>query len=153
MSLSASILKNLKFTYIILTENMNKKKKIENKFNIWTPNLHVNLKPEKTDSWFTIYRYKTYEGEDREFLVYNEHSDNVTKCKKVSLHLTDYQKQVFNKWFDACTVMYNETLSFIKQYYETTGTTITNSRKIRSLYLKNKRDKGTKGRSSSKFAN
>ena len=46
--------------------------------------------------------------------------------------LTDSQKQIINKWFEATTIMYNETVKYIKNNYEFTQNAIVMSTKIQN---------------------
>ena len=38
--------------------------------------------------------------------------------QKYEMILTNSQKQIINKWFEATTIMYNETVKYIKNNYE-----------------------------------
>ena len=35
-------------------------------------------------------------------------------CKKITVAFTKEQKLIINKWFNAITLLYNETINFIK---------------------------------------
>jgi IS605 OrfB family transposase len=70
-----------------------------------------------TDSWFDI--TKNINKTKREPVV--AETDELTKCEykqiKVKMIMSDIHKQVFQNWFKATTLIYNETLKYIRQNY------------------------------------
>ena len=70
----------------------------------------------------------------------NNQDKNFTKCKKYEMLLTDFQKQIINKWLEATTIMYNETVKYIKKNYEFTKNAVVMSTKIQNEKIKNKND-------------
>ena len=70
----------------------------------------------------------------------NNQDKNFTKCKKYEMLLTDSQKQIINKWLEATTIMYNETVKYIKKNYEFTKNAVVMSTKIQNEKIKNKND-------------
>jgi IS605 OrfB family transposase len=82
-------------------------------------------------NWFNIDEYsidKTYNNIN---IINNISNDNdIIKCQKIIMILTNHQKQILDNWFYTHTKMYNETLKYIFETYNI------NKCDIRKTYLK-----------------
>src|SRR5271156_707724 len=85
--------------------------------NIWIPSLNIQYKPDNPDAWFDISKYISPINNSCNFKLRNSKWTKPVKCLKVKMVLNYQQKEILNRWFDAYTKMYNETLSFIKKTY------------------------------------
>ena len=73
-----------------------------------------------TNSWFDITKIT---NKTKRYPVIMS-TDKLDKCEykqiKVKMILTDIHKQIFQNWFKTTTLIYNETLKYIRQNYEFT---------------------------------
>jgi transposase len=96
---------------------INKHKNDLPKFN---KNKKYRYKQEKTNSWFSIDKFinKT----KRNSIVKN--TDKLETCNykqiKVKMILNDIHKQIFQNWFKTSTIIYNETLKYIRNNFNFT---------------------------------
>lgn len=108
----------------------------KNSDKIWLPS-DIKYKNVINDTWFQINRFSNRKIKNKIiFENENEYPDEVYTCKKVELKLTDIQKTIFNKWFDANTFFYNYATKFIKKYYAKHKKMLLNFRLLRDNYLK-----------------
>ena len=110
--------KNKKKTFLeefvnIIKENKNHLPKFNKRKSYKTRSVNTN-------SWFDIKR--TINKTNRNPIVLS--SDKLEKCNykqiKVKMILNDIHKQIFQNWFKTTTLIYNETLNYIRQNYEFT---------------------------------
>lgn len=95
---------------------------LDHKDDIWTPNLNINYNEEETDSWFHMRTHVSNSNHNVPYINLSppvvKKKDKLRKCIKLNLKLTKQQKQIFNDWFNAYTIMYNKTLKLIKDIYK-----------------------------------
>ena len=81
-----------------------------------------------SNSWFDIHKYDLYNRNDKPDNV-NVNNKFIKKeiitCQKIKMILTNEQKIILNKWFDAFTEVYNEAVKYIKTNYTFTKHNIT----------------------------
>ena len=77
-------------------------------------NIKDNIKVYNTDSWFTINKQTSKDNIINNLNYKTQFDNNIINCKKVKMILTNKQKDILNNWFDAYTLMYNETLKYIR---------------------------------------
>ena len=87
-----------------------------------------------TDSWFTTKYYKVNNVSNNTSLK-NKFPKEYIKSTKVTMILTDTQKQILNKWFTANTDMYNATLDYLRINYPLYKETIIRD-KLKALNIK-----------------
>ena len=64
----------------------------------------------------------------------------MVKCKKVTMHLNEKQKHIIQQWLNSFSLMFNETLRFIKDRYKNKKKISYNFKEIRTKYLKEPRN-------------
>ena len=80
-----------------------------------------------TDSWFDLTNtYATTNHNKIEFIK-NKPEKEIIKCIKYDMIISAKQKIILDKWFEASTKMYNETLKYIKNNFNFTKNEITKS--------------------------
>jgi transposase len=110
--------KNKRETFLTTFINIIKK----NKNNLPKFNKCKKYKKESvnTNSWFDI--TKTINKTKRKPVIISV--DKLDKCEykqiKVKMILNDIHKKIFQNWFKTSTIIYNETLNYIRQNYEFT---------------------------------
>jgi len=106
---------------------------------IWCPSHDIELQNLKLNTWFSIkeslpqdvnFKQNKYVVEDKENVKY--------KCKRITLDLTNRQKNIIDKWLNAYLDMYNIALKYIKDNIET-NKNLLNFMNLRKI-LKNDRD-------------
>lgn len=115
---------------------------------IWIPDnvSGVNIQPD--NYYFDIQRYANPEGYaciEPYIELDKEVDEKIKKGKlrqaiKVKMFPNLEQRSILDRWFDAFSHMYNETLKFIKQQYATNGTVSLSYKKLRTNHLKAIRD-------------
>lgn len=94
------------------------------------------MQPSRQHLWFDIKEATSAQANE---FAYDYKSDDfpesMTKCKQVILELNSAQKKIMNNWLNAYSLMFNETLKFIKEEYNINGTTMINFQKLRTCYL------------------
>ena len=78
-------------------------------------------------SWFDITNTKSLTDHNYIKFKKDKVEKEIIKCIKYDMILTTEHKKILNKWFEASTKMYNETLKFIKTNFNFTKNDITNS--------------------------
>lgn len=121
---------------------MKKKKKLKDNIllhsnDIWLPEDNIEFQNIETNSCFDMKYYKTdnIQYKNNLKLIKQKNNNNNLKCKKINLKLSIEQKEILNKWFNASTIMYNETVAFIKKNRE-----LLNYQKLRTYHLKELRN-------------
>lgn len=102
------------------------------------PKFDVIYKQEKMNTCFNIETSKLPKKKNFDFKLNGmkiSPKENFRKCLKVKLLLTNKQKNIIKRWFNANTMMYNETLKYIKQ-----NRPKINARNLRTYHLKEIRD-------------
>ena len=61
-----------------------------------------------SNSWFDIKKYNTNNCKKDIKFKYKFHKQEIIKCQKIQMILSSEQKKILNKWFFACTSIYNE---------------------------------------------
>jgi IS605 OrfB family transposase len=80
------------------------------------PSININYDNVETNSCFDIMKYIDANSHDNvEFNIIPEKNDDLLKCIKVDMLLTNKQKLYFDKWFDATMKIYNRTITYIKK--------------------------------------
>ena len=78
-----------------------------------------------TNSWFDISKTVNKTKRNSSIIL----TDKLDKCKykqiKVKMILSDIHKEILQNWFKTSTIIYNETLKYIRQNYEFTKKEIT----------------------------
>lgn len=104
--------------------------------NFHKTNLNYIEKYEDTKTWFNN---NIYESDNvmnipniTDFKEVNEHR----KTKMIEIDFNEQQQKIFQRWIKAYTIMYNETVKYIKN----TPKCSLNYKKLRTNILKNKRD-------------
>lgn len=122
---------------------MRKKKKnlkeniINHHNDLWIPSNDLEFEDIKTNSWFDIKYYKSnHTTFENNLKIKGEKIKTKIYCKKIKLDLSTEQKEIINRWLNACSIMYNETIDFIKQNKQEGF----NYKKIRTYHLKEKRN-------------
>ena len=86
-----------------------------------------------SNSWFDIKKYNTNNCKKDIKFKYKFHKQEIIKCQKIQMILSSEQKKILNKWFFACTSIYNEALSFIRNKYNLSKYDITRNKLINEL--------------------
>jgi Fe-S cluster biosynthesis and repair protein YggX len=80
-------------------------------------NNKYKFKQENTNSWFSI---DEFINKTKRIPIVKE-TDKLDKCNykqiKVKMILTDIHKQIFQNWFKTTTLIYNETLKYIRNNF------------------------------------
>lgn len=108
---------------------------------IWYPPHDIQYKQHDTESWFDIQEAKN--NKNKEFLYNYEHYDfpnKMIKCKKVIMKLNTNQRKIMDNWLNAYSMMYNETLKFIKDQYAKNIKITYDYKKLRTNNLKDIRN-------------
>lgn len=106
------------------------------KYDFHKINLNFNEKNEETKSWFVN---NIYESNNKMNIPDIQNFKNVKehrKTKIVEINFNELQQKIFQRWIKAYTIMYNETIKYIKN----TPKCSINYKKLRTNILKNKRD-------------
>jgi hypothetical protein len=77
-----------------------------------TNNITIN-----TNSWFDINKNNAISNKKDIKCNTKFKKQKLIKCQKVKMVLTCEQKKILNKWFYACTKIYNEALTYIRNNY------------------------------------
>ena len=117
------------------------RRKIKNFNNsIWLP---TNLKYTtlNNNTWFEI-KEATSDKQNKFKHKYDkpDYSTNLIKCKKVIIDLNKKQHNIMQCWLNAYSLMFNETLRFIKKAYLNKEKISYNFKILRTHYLKHIRD-------------
>jgi hypothetical protein len=88
---------------------------------------HKKYKKENinVNSWFNSYKFINKTERTHIVKSYDKLDNNKYKQIKIKMVLNDTHKQILQKWFTATTLIYNETLKFIRQNYVFTKKEIT----------------------------
>lgn len=89
------------------------------------PKIFNNSEDIKTDSWFNITKLSSSTLHNDIKFKKDKTEKEIIKCIKYDMILTQTHKNILNKWFDASTKIYNETLTYIKNNFEFTKNEIT----------------------------
>ena len=71
-----------------------------------------------TNSWFDIKKTSSTANYNNIHFKKNIPNKEIIKCIKYDMILTIEHKQIINKWLEASTKMYNETLKFVKNNFD-----------------------------------
>ena len=123
--------------YVLLQEKVH-----INNNKIWCPNINCNFENKQTNSWFDL---KSFEGQNiiNDDFVFNEKKEDVKtqyKCIQIELILSNEQKIIMHRWFNAYILMYNATLKLLKDRYNNDEKTILNYKRLRTYHLKDTKD-------------
>lgn len=106
-----------------------KNKIIKHTNDIWTPSNNLKLANVKMNTWFSILESKS--SSNKKFInnnYYVEDLEPVNYCsKKITLCLTQKQKNIINNWLNTYLKMYNIALKYIKN-------NIINDKKVLNFY-------------------
>jgi IS605 OrfB family transposase len=110
-----------------------KKLVVDNNPTIWTPPIDIKYSSIKTDSWFDIKHFQQTVNIPPTVptKIINKIPKVYHKTIKVELHLTPKQKFIFNNWFNAYTIMYNQAVTHIKYHKRLYGWYNTDFNKVR----------------------
>jgi len=116
-----------------------------NKYNnsIWLPKDKIEYTTLKTNSCFEILKNDN-NNDFKDIKLKNSNfksNTNIYKCLKTELKLTNYQKDIINRWFKSYILMYNETLKYIKLRNINNEPLILDFKKLRTYHLKETRNK------------
>ena len=106
---------------------LDKFKKIINKNNNVLPKTFDTITNINTNSWFNITNTNSITEHINVQFKKNDTEKEIIKCIKYDMILTTEHKKIINKWLEAYTKMYNETLKFIKKNYNFTKNDVTKS--------------------------
>jgi IS605 OrfB family transposase len=108
---------------------------------IWIPPLDKQFDNIFDDSWFDISKINS-DFPQNKGPVLTEKTDKThyTSAFKIILDLDHYQDNILKTWMDCYTKMYNETLKFIKEERTRVGKLKLDFIKLRTHYLKGKKD-------------
>ena len=106
---------------------LDKFKKTINKNNNLLPKTFETTTNINTHSWFNITNTNSITEHVNIQFKKNETEKEIIKCIKYDMILTAEHKQIINKWLEAYTKMYNETLKFIKNNYNFIKNNVTKS--------------------------
>jgi len=90
------------------------------KYHLPTEFINSNIEKINIDSWFDINKNNVIES-NKKINIKTNFPNEVIKCQKIKMLLTETQKNILNKWFDSYTEMYNQTLNYIRnncQYFK-----------------------------------
>jgi IS605 OrfB family transposase len=112
----------------------------KNSDKIWLPKGELNYKEIKTNSWFDIKISKNAGKSEFEPDVKSQpETANLRRCFEVILKLNERQKEIIQRWNKAYTLVYNETVKYIKHNISSDNKEKLKDRKIRFI-LKDVRD-------------
>lgn len=85
---------------------------------LWIPPIDVEYQDVNTSAWFDIKYHKTQQDTVHTSAIqYDKSSDKTyTKAYKVEVLLSKKQRQIVDRWFNSCIIMYNETIKFISKH-------------------------------------
>lgn len=85
----------------------------------------------ESHSWFDIKESEEFDFSNNLKIKKIENKDKIIKCKKIILLPNEKQKKMLLEWLNSVRLMYNQTLSFIKNKYRLKEKKIINFRKLR----------------------
>ena len=107
----------------------------------WLPPENIIYTKIHTNSWYStdVYqKHNNYPLLDHKIKTTN--NTTFYHCKKVNLLLSDYQKRIMLRWMDACILMYNVTIRYIRQREYNKLDPIYNWEELRTYHLKDTRN-------------
>ena len=100
---------------------------------IWKPKYNEKYVDHSTNSWFDMKtQVKRGRKSNREIVNITAKEKEKYKCITVSIVPNKKQRKILNRWFNAYTTMYNETLKYIKQHINDKDFTL-DYKKIRNV--------------------
>lgn len=106
---------------------------------LWLPNNDIVFNKIENNSWFDINYYKSPKTIfNNKLKLKTVKTTEKMFCKKITVAFTKEQKQIINRWFNATTLLYNETINFIKNNPDNNDRL--NYKKLRTYYLKDIRN-------------
>lgn len=108
---------------------------------VWIPPAVTKFENIFSNSWFDIKHYRTKKNTNiNPTNIINKIPKSQYKCIKVNLTLNVKQKFIINNWLNAYTIMYNETVKFIKDNYAINKIYLTNFIQVREKMLNIKKN-------------
>lgn len=129
--------KKKKWNFQKLVEDISEKI-VKNDSHVWTPPSKISYNSINTNSWFDIKHYNSKRPlvQVKPTGIKYKFPKSLHKCIKVDLILNSKQKFILDNWFNAYTLMYNETVSYIKNYKKQNKKFITDFKAVRKSMSK-----------------
>ena len=86
----------------------------KNELPVFDINKKYELKKYNTNSWFNIDKFTGEQKTKPKIISTDKLQKCELKCIKVRMILSDVHKQILNNWFKAYTLIYNQTLDYIR---------------------------------------